>query len=58
MVEVHPEERPRMRERAGGANTVPQIFINDQHIGGFDELSELDVSGELDEILTEKAPGE
>ena len=34
-----------------GLRTVPQIFINDQLIGGFNELSALDQSGELDKLL-------
>lgn len=32
-------------------NTVPQIFIDDKHIGGFDDLSELDIMDELDPLL-------
>lgn len=39
-----------MQERAGGATTVPQIFIRGQHIGGFSELAELDERGELDSL--------
>lgn len=50
-VDQDPELRPRMEERAGGATSVPQIFIDDFHVGGFDELSEMDVDGELDERL-------
>ena len=34
-----------------GRNTVPQIFIKGRHIGGFDDLSAADYSGQLDEIL-------
>jgi glutaredoxin 3 len=34
-----------------GRNTVPQIFINGTHIGGFDDLSDIDKSGKLDKIL-------
>ncbi len=34
-----------------GATTVPQIFIDDEHIGGYDKLHELDKSGELDKML-------
>jgi glutaredoxin 3 len=34
-----------------GRSTVPQIFINDQHIGGSDELHELDAAGRLDPLL-------
>ena len=40
-----------MIARSGGKRTVPQIFIGDTHIGGFDELYDKDKSGELDEIL-------
>ncbi|MFA9461431.1 glutaredoxin 3 [Thiohalorhabdus methylotrophus] len=55
MVDVHTEERARMRERAGGRHTVPQIFINGRHIGGFDELKALDDAGGLDPLLAEAA---
>jgi glutaredoxin 3 len=34
-----------------GRRTVPQIFIGDRHIGGFDDLAALDASGELDPLL-------
>jgi glutaredoxin 3 len=34
-----------------GRTTVPQIFIDDRHIGGFDDLSLLEIDGELDELL-------
>uniref|UniRef100_Q31E79 Glutaredoxin n=1 Tax=Hydrogenovibrio crunogenus (strain DSM 25203 / XCL-2) TaxID=317025 RepID=Q31E79_HYDCU len=34
-----------------GRNTVPQVFVGDHHIGGFDDLSAADRSGELDQIL-------
>ncbi|MBD2578667.1 glutaredoxin 3 [Oscillatoria sp. FACHB-1406] len=43
--------RDRMAERANGRRTVPQIFINDRHIGGCDELYDLDVRGQLDGLL-------
>ncbi|CAC9478153.1 glutaredoxin domain-containing protein [bacterium endosymbiont of Bathymodiolus sp. 5 South] len=36
-----------------GRNTVPQVFINGTHIGGFDDLSDADASGKLDEILNQ-----
>ena len=38
-------------EQLTGRNTVPQIFIGETHIGGFDELYALEQSGELDELL-------
>lgn len=51
-----PEKRAEMQERSNGRRTVPQIFINDRHIGGFDDLSALDQAGELDELLAAPAP--
>ena len=45
------EERARMTERAGGARTVPQIFIDGRHVGGCDELYALDGTGGLDPLL-------
>ena len=46
-----PEQRELMLERSNGRRTVPQIFIGDTHVGGFDELYGLDRSGELDRLL-------
>jgi glutaredoxin 3 len=40
-----------MTERANGRSTVPQIFIGERHIGGCDDLYDLDESGQLDTIL-------
>lgn len=37
--------------RSGGRRTVPQIFIGDTHVGGFDDLAALDKSGKLDALL-------
>lgn len=39
-------------ERSGGRRTVPQVFIGDNHVGGYDELRALDDKGELDSLLT------
>jgi glutaredoxin 3 len=47
--------RVKMAERANGRRTVPQIFINDQHIGGCDDLYALDLKGELDPLLQAEA---
>lgn len=47
----HPERRPEMVQRAGGRTTVPQIFIDGEHIGGCDELVALDRAGRLDPKL-------
>ncbi|MCF8024098.1 MAG: glutaredoxin 3 [Desulfobacteraceae bacterium] len=38
-------------KRSGGRKTVPQIFIDDQHIGGYDELNSLEEKGRLDQML-------
>ncbi|ASC70443.1 putative glutaredoxin [Halomicronema hongdechloris C2206] len=43
--------RLRMAKRAHGRKTVPQIFVNDQHIGGCDQLYALDRQGRLDALL-------
>ncbi len=43
--------RTRMAERAGGRRSVPQIFINSQHVGGCDDLYQLERSGELARLL-------
>lgn len=45
------EARAKMTERTGGPRTVPQIFVNDQRIGGCDDLYALESKGELDAIL-------
>ena len=44
-------EQTKMRERAEGRKTVPQIFIDDKGIGGCDDLYALDQKGELDALL-------
>ena len=43
-----------MLERASGKRTVPQIFFKELHIGGFEELNKLEMTGALDKILNEK----
>lgn len=45
------DHRKTMLQRANGARTYPQIFINDQHIGGCDDLHALDSGGKLDSLL-------
>jgi glutaredoxin 3 len=46
-------DRSQMEEmmQKTGRRTVPQIYIDDYHVGGFDDLSELDQEGKLDELL-------
>ena len=53
-VDLHPERRPEM-VKLSGRRTVPQIWIGDQHVGGSDELHDLERSGQLDQLLA-KAP--
>jgi glutaredoxin 3 len=50
-VDEDPAERDLMLSRSNGRRTVPQIFIGDRHVGGYDELYALERSGELDAIL-------
>ncbi|HRG62710.1 MAG: glutaredoxin 3 [Neisseriales bacterium] len=49
-IDLLPEERDKMIEITGRM-TVPQIFIGDTHVGGFDDLAKLNRSGELDKLL-------
>ena len=46
-----PEGRQAMTARANGRRTVPQIFIGDRHVGGCDDLYDLDDAGQLDPLL-------
>ena len=43
--------RAKMVERTGGPKSVPQIYIDDKHIGGCDDIHALDANGELDPLL-------
>jgi glutaredoxin 3 len=47
--------RVKMAERANGRKSVPQIFINDRHLGGCDDLYALDREAKLDPLLTASA---
>ena len=47
--------RIKMAERSNGRRTVPQIFINEEHIGGCDDIYALDAKGKLEPLLTEVA---
>ena len=49
-VDLQPEQRALMMEKTG-RRTVPQIYIGDTHVGGFDDLSALDRAGGLDSLL-------
>jgi len=50
-VQLKSELREEMLRRAAGSRTIPQIFINDRHVGGCDELYALERKGELDSWL-------
>lgn len=52
---MQPRRKTEMMERAGGAHTVPQIFIGSTHVGGCDELYALDKKGGLDPLLAAAA---
>ncbi|MEM9970804.1 MAG: glutaredoxin 3 [Pseudomonadota bacterium] len=45
------EKRAQMMQRANGRHTVPQIFIGDTHVGGFDDMYALEQAGKLDALL-------
>ena len=49
-VDLNPEERDAMMTRTG-RRTVPQIYIGETHVGGFDDLAALDRAGNLDPLL-------
>ena len=49
-VDLEPQRRQEMMERTG-RRTVPQIYIGDTHVGGFDDLAALDHAGKLDPLL-------
>lgn len=49
-IDLEPERREEMMQRTG-RRTVPQIYIDDRHIGGFDDLRALDIAGGLDPLL-------
>jgi glutaredoxin 3 len=50
-VDLEPELRVEMMEKTG-RRTVPQIYIDERHIGGFEELRALDLAGKLEPLLT------
>jgi glutaredoxin 3 len=50
---LEPTKRSEMIKRSNGRSSVPQIFISNMHVGGYDEISQLEKSGRLDAILRE-----
>ena len=53
-VDLQPDRRAEMMERTG-RRTVPQIYIAERHIGGFDDLAALDSAGGLDPLLQDES---
>jgi len=53
-VDARPELRREMIEKSG-RRTVPQIWIGEHHVGGYDDLARLEQLGQLDELLKEVA---
>ena len=49
-IDLQPEQRAEMMQKTG-RRTVPQIYIDEQHIGGFDDLRALDLAGGLEPLL-------
>ena len=49
-IDLEPERRAEMMEKTG-RRTVPQIYIGETHVGGFDDLAALDKAGKLEELL-------
>ena len=52
-VDLDPARREEMQARTNGARTVPQIFIGDTHVGGYDDMAALDRRGQLDPLLAD-----
>lgn len=46
-----PEKRQEMLSRANGRHTVPQIFVGDTHVGGYDDMAALERAGKLDPLI-------
>ncbi len=45
------EEQERQMRRRSGRTTVPQVFVDGRHLGGYDDIAALDMAGELDPLL-------
>ncbi|MFO7953809.1 glutaredoxin 3 [Thioalkalivibrio sp.] len=56
-VDREPGLRAEMEQRAGGRTSVPQIFLGETHIGGFDELQAMDASGKLARLASDAGVG-
>ena len=52
-IDLDPSKQEEMIARSGGRRTVPQVFIGDVHVGGFDDTSALDAAGKLVPLLAD-----
>ena len=50
-IAVDPSKRQEMQEKTNGARTIPQIFIGETYVGGYQELTALEVQGKLNTLL-------
>ncbi|MHB1085160.1 MAG: glutaredoxin 3 [Thiobacillus sp.] len=50
-IDLDPAKQDEMVTRSGGRRSVPQVFIGDTHVGGFDDTSALDAAGKLEPLL-------
>ena len=55
-VEMEPDKEAEMIQRSA-RTSVPQIFVGDVHVGGYDDLTALDQAGELDRLLADQPEG-
>ena len=50
-IAIDPSKMKEMQERTKGARTIPQIFIGETYVGGYNELKALELQGKLDDLL-------
>ena len=50
-ISIYTSKRQEMQEKTNGARTIPQIFIGDTYVGGYNELKALEVEGKLNSLL-------
>ena len=52
-IQIQTDQREEMISKSNGKRTVPQIFINEVHIGGFQELNKISIEGNLEKYLSD-----
>jgi len=52
-IQIQTDQREEMISKSNGKRTVPQIFINEAHIGGFQELNKISIEGNLEKYLSD-----